>query len=1147
MAYWFKSKYSACFWSLATVLITGTALLAQGVTGVISGTITDQTKAPVVGATVTITNADTGVKVYSGSTNDSGIYRAPNIPVGRYNVTISAPGFKSQQVSKIELTVDQKADISATLDVGQVSQTVNVEGTTEALLATDTSSLGQTITPADVQNLPLPSRNVLNLLALTPGVSTGTDITNQSGLNSAQLSFNGSRTLNSEFLIDGVSVVTGSTGAPQTLPPTDSIREFKVLTSSYSAEYGRTSGAIVTLVTNSGTNTWHGAAYGYFRNEDLDANNYFNNLLGKPRPEDRYNLFGGKIGGPVIIPKLYNGKNKTFFFINYEGLRQASPYNITTSVPYGDYLGGNFSASPTVIDNPSTKKPFAGNIIPTTLLSPAALKILSYMPAPNSPGVLNKSDNITTNNYVSIGSSHPTTNTGVARLDESVTDSLRVFWTFVHYDNFNPIQPALPVGNPLEYEANSSQTTGYESTLGVTKTWTPTLVSELRFGFFRNNSEYLPPTYGINSTSTFGITNSFGVAAPEFNISGFNTQPFGTNSNTWRTQIDNNYQTVFNTSKSTGNHLVQFGVELRKNQFDDFNPTADVNGSYTFDGSITNPKNASGDAINALADFLLGDIKTSSYSLPQPLIGRRNYNVGAFVEDDWKIRPNLTLNLGLRWEYESPLTTANNEYSRVDPTTGTVLFAGKNASDTLNLSASKHNFGPRVGFAYSPTQKTVIRSGFGIFYAGIFSDLGGQVLFPGYNVEQAFNNLGTGIAQPFSLSQGMPYVAVNNPQNPQANIAQFNSPSNPLTLSAYDGFTQVSPTPYAQEWNFGVQQEIAKGTIADINYVGMHGVHLPINLPTNTVPYNAAIDDAVAKANTTTATQLARPYPTIGSFNSLNMEGTSTYNALQASVHRQFSDNFNFIANYVWSKSLDDASGLYSFSQPSGLNLGQFPQQFLALNKGPSEFDRTNVFTLALQYRTKGNRWVRNFEFYPILVAQSGIPLYIGQSNANPAQTGSNQQRPNDINPGISLYVPEGPNGTGVQYLLPCPGTACGSSNGSFPLMPVGPYFVGSGSSRTEALPTAIGTLGRNVVRAPGQLSLDISVGRQFDIVERLKFTIRVEAYNAINHTNFAPPSSTLSLTATSAGVPYFNSPNFGVITSAYQSRFLQMVARFDF
>jgi len=1118
-------------------LLFAVFLLAQGVTGVISGTISDPTKAPIGDATVTVVNADTGVTVWTGQTNASGVYRAPSIPAGRFNVVAQANGFKRQQVSGVQLTVDQRADISVTLQIGQIAETVTVEGTTEGQLATDTSSLGNTITPSQVQNLPLPSRNVLNLLALTPGASFGGDISTQGGVNSAQVSINGSRTLNSEFLIDGLSVVTGSTGAPQTLPPADSIREFKVLASSYSSEYGRTSGGIVTLITSGGTNEYHGAAYGYLRNEDLDANNYFNNRLGKPRSEDRYNLFGGKLGGPLSIPKLYDAKNRTFFFINYEGLKQASPYSNTSSVPSGAYLGGDFSASPVAVYDPSSKKPFAGNIIPTTRIDSAAQKILGFVPAPNSPGTYNATDNLYTNNYVSVGSSHPTTNTGILRMDEALSANSRLFGTFVHFNNYSPIQPIFP-GSPLENAAGDSQTAGYESTLGYTQTFSPTLIMELRFGFFRNNSEFVPPSAGIDVPGMLGIATTYGNAAPVFNIGGY--AQLGTNSNTLRTQIDNNYQTIGSLSKSIGNHLIQFGGQLRKNQFDDQNPTGDVFGTYTFDGSITSAKNTTGDAINSLADFLLGNIKTSSYSLAQPLIGRRNYNLGFFVQDDWKIRPNLTLNLGLRWEYESPVYTANNEYSRVDFTTGQVLFAGKNASRTLNLNGDKRNFGPRIGFAYSATPKTVIRSGFGIFYSQLFSLLGGQVLFPGYTVSQTFPNLGTGIAQPFALHQGSPLVVTNDVQNPQANIAQFNSASNPLTLPSYAGFAQASPLPYAEEWNFGVQQEIAKGTIVDVNYVGSHGVHLAVNQPTNTVPYDPTIDTAVAKANTTVATQLARPYPTIASFNSLNMAATSSYNALQTSVRRQYGDSLTFVANYAWSRSIDNASGLYSFSQPSGLNLGQFPNQFLNLNRGLSEFDRSNVFTAAIQYKTKGNRWVRNFEIFPMLTAQSGLPLYIGQTNTNPAQNATNQQRPNLIDPSVSLYTQEVPNGTGVQYLSP-------TSAANFPLAPTGPFFVGSGSARTLALPTEIGNLGRNVIRSPGQLDLNISVGRSFHIAERLGFTIRVEAYNAINHTNFQAPSSTLALTSNAAGQPIWNSPNFGLITAANQARFLQMVARFDF
>ncbi len=533
---------------LILALIPGSFAWSQGLTGVISGHVTDP-KYAIPGATVVIANSDTGATAWSGKTNNAGIYRAADLPAGRYNVDVTAAGFKRQQVTGVELFVDRNADISVPMEVGDVVETITVDGGTQGQLASNSSSLGATITPSQIQGLPLPSRNVLNLLALTPGISSGGDITSQSGLITSQLSFNGSRTLNSEFFIDGVSVVTGSTGAPQSLPPADSIREFNVLTASYSAEYGRTAGAMVTLITNSGANLFHGAAYGYFRNEDLDANNYFNNILGKPRPEDRYNLFGGKLGGPVWIPKVYNGKNKTFFFVNYEGLIQASPYRLTSTIPYGAYAAGNFSASPTLIYNPATRAPFQGNVIPASLIDSAAPKILGLLPAPNSTGTLNQTDNIVTNNFVSFGSSHPATNTGLVRLDETLPRGIRLFWTFVHFNNNAPLQPALP-GSLLENAVGNSETTGYESTAGLTKIWSHSFITDFRFGFFRNHAEVVPPSAGIDVQNALGIGTSYGEAAPVINISGFSQ--LGTNSNTQRTQIDNNYQTSVNNSKTLG-------------------------------------------------------------------------------------------------------------------------------------------------------------------------------------------------------------------------------------------------------------------------------------------------------------------------------------------------------------------------------------------------------------------------------------------------------------------------------------------------------------------------------------------------------------------------------------------------------------------
>jgi len=263
-----------------------------------------------------------------------------------------------------------------------MTETVNVVDTAAGQLGTDTSSLGSIINTSQVENLPLPSRNILNLLSLTPGVSSGGDAT---GINASQLSINGSRTVNSEFTVDGVSVVSGSTGGVQTLPPADAIREFKVLTSAYSAEYGRTSGATVAMVTNSGTDKFHGGLYYYFRNEDLNANNFFNNVRGQKRSQDRYNLYGGKIGGPVWLPKIYRGKEKTFFFFNYEGLKQASPYANISSVPNGAFRGGDFSGSSTPILQPGSNVPFPNNVIPAARISPNGRALLNSYPSP-TPG-----------------------------------------------------------------------------------------------------------------------------------------------------------------------------------------------------------------------------------------------------------------------------------------------------------------------------------------------------------------------------------------------------------------------------------------------------------------------------------------------------------------------------------------------------------------------------------------------------------------------------------------------------------------------------------------------------------------------------------------------------------------------------------------
>jgi Carboxypeptidase regulatory-like domain/TonB-dependent Receptor Plug Domain len=501
---------SLCFLRSLFVFLVATVILLAQNSGVISGTVTDPTQAVIPNAQVVIVNAETSVTVWRGVTNESGVYRAPQLHAGRYNVTVEMQGFKRADLNGVNLALDQRASINVTLQPGGTAESITVVGSTEGQLATDTSSLGNVITPSQVQNLPLPNRNILNLLSLTPGVSSGGDATS---INASQLSFNGSRTVNSEFMVDGVSVVSGSTGGVQTLPPADAIRELKVLTSAYSAEYGRTSGGTVTMVINSGTDTYHGGAYEYFRNEDLNANNFFNNLLGKPRSQDRYNLFGAKLGGPVWLPKLYNGKQKTFFFFNYEGLRQSLPYFNTTTVPDAAFRSGDFSASKAVVIDPQTGAQFPGNKIPPGRIDPAAAKILGVLPSPNSPGSFDAANGRAVNNHVSIGSSKPSNNTIATRIDENIFDRDRLFGNLIHYNNESPLQPVLP--GALENAAGPGVTTGYQAIIGYTHTFTPTLFIEARMGYWRNNSAITPPSLGINVQSVFGIQRSVGPGLPD--------------------------------------------------------------------------------------------------------------------------------------------------------------------------------------------------------------------------------------------------------------------------------------------------------------------------------------------------------------------------------------------------------------------------------------------------------------------------------------------------------------------------------------------------------------------------------------------------------------------------------------------------------
>ena len=413
-----------------------------------------------------------------------------------------------------------------------------------------------------------------------------------------------------------------------------------------------------------------------------------------------------------------------------------------------------------------------------------------------------------------------------------------------------------------------------------------------------------PTAAGIDPVSTYGIARNSADEPPAINISAFSGIGPGTGSSS-RT-YSNTYTPYGSVTKVLGSHTIKAGALLRKNQVNVFNPGTPFNGTYSFTGAITDVTGSGGKATNALADFLLGAVKTSQYNLPQPLLGRRNYNVGAYVQDDYKITPKLTANLGVRYEYESPMTIASDRYSRFDIATGQLLVANKNASPSLNINGAKLNFAPRVGLAYAPAQGTALRAGFGTFYSQIMSNLGGQISFPGYDVPVSYNSLGTRVAQPFTLSQGMPLTGVQEFDHPERAIANA-TPSTPFNSGA-PSFQQISPMSLNQQWTAGVQQAIGKGSVLDVAYVGSHGVHLPLFLNGNLPAFDQAT--AVAFANNTFATQNARPFNTLGTLTGIYNVGNSNYNSLQVSVRRSFGSNLSLLSSYAWSHRIDDGSGI---------------------------------------------------------------------------------------------------------------------------------------------------------------------------------------------------------------------------------------------
>lgn len=1131
----------------ATFVVSDSSIVyAQNTNATIRGQVIDPSGALIPGVHITIVNKATNVTVFNGDSDSVGAFVAPQVIPGTYRISATGTGLKSSVIDSLVATVAQTTSVNIRMEIGGATDVVTVEAKGEQI-DRSTSDLSTLIAPEDVQSIPLQQRTTENMLAFIPGVTHGGAANTPS---TSQLSINGSRTLNTEVLLNGVSTIVASTGSPLTLPSPDGVDSFRVLTTNAPAEYGRTSGAVISVNTKSGTNVFSGNLYFLMRNEALDANQYFHkttivNGAALKRNRDRFFQEGGSIGGPVRIPHFYNGIDKTFFFVNYDRTTAPNSQTLTLTVPTAAQRTGDFSNALATVDaagNPrkaqiiyqpgGTATPaFAGDKL--TGIDPAAAKILALLPLPNTNGTYDPTNNLYTGNWTSQQNLTSHTQKIVGRLDEQVTPNDRVALNVYRYITESP--NAVYWNSPLLNTTwDCSCSNAWLPSIDYTRVWNPSLVMDLNMGFFRNAVFRNPPGAGMHASQQTGIASLPLDQMPQIVTSAISN--IGADTNTNQVNITNTYSPFGSITKTVGAHTLKLGASLRKNEFNSYNPASSPEGSISFDGSITN-HGASGNANTQMADFLLGKIKTANYEQPQPPTGRRNSNFAVFAQDDWKMTSRLTLNIGLRYEYESAMTIATNIYSRIDPATGKLLAAGLNgASRSLNIATPKADFSPRIGFAFSVDSKTVIRGAFGTFYGTIFQNLGGQLAYPGYDTTVSYNNLGTAIAQPFSLSQGIPAGPAPDLKNPYA-VVNAATASNPYSVGT--SFNDQSHMSMVKQWNGGIQRQFPHSLTLEANYVGNRGSHLPYGINRNVVPLASV--DAVTLANTTLATQNSLLYPTLKSFSTTDNVGRSGYNALQISARRQFNSQFALFSNYSFAVAKDDGSTIYNFSAPNGTANAQYASDptLRAKDYTYGGIDVRHTLNIALQYTSKGPWWMRDWHLSPVFVGHTGLPINITQSNEIPGAS----QRPNGDTSHLKLAHPA--RITGALQYFDSPQT-----DSNFALTPAGPVYNTIGGVRTRIVNTGFGNVARNSNRAPGEMDLDASLSKDIKIWERLKFQLRVDAFNLINHTNFQSPNGSLSVTADPANpthATFATSSSFGKITGTQPNRQMQISTRFFF
>lgn len=947
--------YSSCHAArfLLFVILAGlpSYALAQSFAGSVSGAVTDASGGVLPNAKVTLVNERTN-ETRTQTTSENGLYAFPQVRPGAYRIEAEAQAFKKGVRSAVVVNVQQTTIVDIQLAVGDVTESVEVTGAVP-LLQTTTSSLGQVVNNQQIMDLPLVGRNTLGLIGLTSGAQPmgafGGIPARTNAYNQGFFSTSGSQVVSNETLIDGAPANAALYNAPAYVPVVNAVNEFKVQTNVFSAEFGRTGGGIVNVVTRSGGNHLHGSLYEFSRNKHLDANNWSNNRAGVALPPYTTNQFGATAGGPVVIPGVYSGKDKTFWFFNYEGVRDSRANSVTWTIPTQAQLQGNFSGGATIYDPLNTAKdasgntirtPFPGNVLPPARINPVSAKLAAIWPAPNAPGTSSGASN-----FVATGAVKNLWNSFMARMDHNFGDKVRLFgrvsysqaqrgaYDYFHHDFAGGVNPGG--GDvPLRFNARNAM-------LDYAQTLSPTFFFEFRYGFVRQHIDKVPPGYGLDFT-TLGLPATLNQqlpvrALPTIAPSGF--QAIATNSSDLIARNDNTHAWQGSFTKVFPKHELKFGADFRFIPIGELQPSS-PQPSFNFSSAFTFGPNAlTGTGGSSIASFLLGyPVSGSVDNTPAISISYRYF--GAYVQDNYRVTSKLTLNPGLRWEVETGRNERYNRLSWFDPVVtspigaqvglpnlkGGLQFPGVNGNPTRQVLTNYRNFGPRFGFAYNVLPKTVIRGGYGLFYLPATGDDQGTNLgASGFFVSTTFNSsLDGGITPADSLGSPFPN-GINQPTGSNLGLKTLIGQD---LVSVY----HQNRSSYAQEWNLDVQQLFPHNVLLDVAYAGNKGTALPVDIPANQLPdqslsMGSALLTQVANpffgivttgplsSGTVAARQLLRPFP---EFNGVSIravrEGNSIYHALQAKVERRFSGGLSLLAAYTFSKVISNVGSRLSIN-----------------------------------------------------------------------------------------------------------------------------------------------------------------------------------------------------------------------------------------